>query len=456
MDQLVKTIGVINRSLVDYAKLRTLLQSGVTCIAVQGRETDRAMLDKVQENVRSFSENIPLLLDLEGPVLQFNSFPKTVRLKKGEKIDIGSTSADVLYPITYPQLYRAIKPGQQILLEGGGELVVEDIVSGKIECRVVVGADLLSGSQLQVPNVQPIQEVMTESEKALLQHALITGWDFVANFSLQGRKSIADFKEFTKGSDMKVLAKIGTKHACENVPEILVNVDGILFDENRVRAEVTAEEIETVQASVLEKSTSAGKLSIALLPETKRGVEKESIVRAVFAGADALMFSLSSENAADGVKLISTIGQTASVVSPQIVPNIIHARALDASITADAITKAAGSLCIEMSKDIDKVLVVSKTGLTARLLSRYRIPQPIFAFVSRWGYVRTTSVSRGIVKVYLQESTFTDRDTAVQQVLDRAKAEGVIKVSERILLICRTPMDGDHYFPNVFEVVEVK
>ncbi|PJB22681.1 hypothetical protein CO112_03055 [Candidatus Dojkabacteria bacterium CG_4_9_14_3_um_filter_150_Dojkabacteria_WS6_41_13] len=457
MDQLAKTIVIINKSLIDYAKLRTLLEGGATCIAVKGEEVDTAAMDKIKEYVSSYSESVPLLLDFEGPVVRLNSFDSPIKLRKGAKITIGGTPTDALYPISYPQLNRVIKTGQRVILEdNSGELVVEDVVNGNIELKATEAAILSSGCRLVLPEMNIMSEVLTETEKVILRHAMVTGWDFVTSFSLQDVESIARFREFTKGSAVKILVKIGTKQGVKKIAKLLEYVEGLVFDGVRISTEIPLDEIETVQQTVLENSISTGKLGIVMLPQVKGNIDKSDIIRAVFASADAMMFNCSSGNEVEIVKAISLINTIAQEVEHQVIPKVIHVRALDASISADALTKAAGSLCIEMSKDIDKVLVVSKTGLTARLLSRYHIPQPIFAFVSRWSYVRTTCVTRGIVKVYLQDSSQTDRDTAVQQILDRAKAEGIIKVSERILLICRTPIDGDHYFPNVFEVIEVK
>ena len=65
-------------------------------------------------------------------------------------------------------------------------------------------------------------------------------------------------------------------------------------------------------------------------------------------------------------------------------------------------------------------------------------------------------LSKSIIKAFVQEPSKETRDTAVQQIIERAKQEGIISVNERILLLCKTPIDGEHYFPNVFEVIEVK
>lgn len=465
MNKRTKIVCTIGPSSWDPAIMRKMIENGMNCARVNGAFADPAEMDKVKELVRTVSDEVSLMLDVKGPEVRLNKFPEPIKLTPGMHLSIGSSHSDPLYPANYPHLYQFVEKGQKILVgDGDVELVVKEVTNGFMHCEVVFGEILKPGKALNLPGCNYTTDVLTEKDKENLRHAIVTGWDFVSPSFIQNKKSALQVREFIKGSDMKIIAKIENQVGIDNIDEILEVVDGIMVARGGLGVELGLGKVPMVQKILIEKANAAGKPvitatqmleSMTTNPSPTRA-EANDVATAILSGTDAIMLSGESSAGKYPAEAVAFMNQTAKEVEQTILPQVVNSRALDASITADAITKAAASLCIEMAKDIDKVLVVSRTGRTARLLTRHNIAQPVYAFVSTKLFARTLMLSKGIIKAFVQESLQETRDTAVRLVVDRAKQEGIIAVNERILLICKTPIDGEHYFPNVFEIIDVK
>ncbi|MCC7304252.1 pyruvate kinase [bacterium] len=465
MNKKTKIVCTIGPASWDPEIMRKMIENGMNCARVNGAFADPAEMDKVKNLVRAISEEVSLMLDVKGPEVRMNKFPEPIKIAPGMPILIGSSPSSPIYPANYPMLYQFVKPGQIILVgDGDVELVVKDVVNMTMHCEVVFGEILKPGKALNLPGCIYTTDVLTEKDKENLRHAIVTGWDFVSPSFIQDKESALQVREFVKGSDMKIIAKIENQVGIDNIDQILEVVDGIMVARGGLGVELGLSKVPMIQKLLIEKANNAGKPvitatqmleSMTTNPSPTRA-EANDVATAILSGTDAVMLSGESSAGKYPAEAVAFMTQTAIEVESSIQPKIMMSRALDASISADAITKAAASLCIEMIKDIDKVIVVSKSGRTARLLTRHNVAQPVYAFVSTDLFARTLMLSKGIVKVFIQEPTEDTRDHAIQGIIDRAKTEGIVSVNDRILLICKTPIDGEHYFPNIFEVLEIK
>ncbi len=442
-----------------------MIDAGMNCARVNGAFADPAEMDKVKELVRSVNDDVALMLDVKGPEVRMNKFPEPIKLVPGMLISIGNSPEAPIYPANYPQLHKYVQVGQRMLVgDGDVELVVKEIVEGIMHCEVVFGEILKPGKALNLPGCTYTTDVLTEKDKENLRHAIVTGWDFVSPSFIQNKESALQVKEFIKGSNMRVIAKIENQEGVDNIDEILEVVDGIMVARGGLGVELGLPKVPMVQKLLIEKANAAGKPvitatqmleSMTYNPNPTRA-ETNDIATAILSGTDAIMLSGESSAGKYPIEAVTFMSTTSIEVEQSVAPKIQPAKAIGASLSADALTKAGASLCIEMATEIDKVIVVSKSGLTARLLTRHGIKQEVYAFVSTPVNARTLRLSKGITGAYVQDAVTGDRDEAVRNILERSKSMGIVTVGERVLLICKTPIDGETYFPNVFEVVEVK
>lgn len=460
-----KIVCTIGPSSWDPGIMRQMIQAGMDCARVNGAFADSSEMDKVKDLVRSISDSVSLMLDVNGQEIRLNKFDQSIPIEKAQKIVIGSNPKDDIFPVNYLDLYKYVDVGQRIYINGNDvELIVTAVEDGNIVCKVVSGDMLQPSKIINLPGCDYPSEVLTEQDKEKLRHAVVSGWDFVSPSYIEDAKSAVLVRNFIKGSNMKIIAKIENLKGIENIEEILEIVDGIMFSKEHLKTELGEAPANVYQKRLIRKCNEAGKpiiIATEILEASSDNpvptkAESSDVSEAIIDGADAILLSAESASGHFPVESVEAIAQIARETESKVEPKVISSRPVGASISADALTKAAASICIEMEHHVDKVVVVSKSGRTARVLARHGISQPIFAFVSKDSLARTLLLTKNISKAFQQEALDDNRDNAVNHILERAKQLGILQVNEVVLLICKTPIDGDNYFPNIFEILSVR
>ena len=351
-------------------------------------------------------------------------------------------------------------------------LGLKKIEEEKIICKVVYGDLIKPGKALNLPGANYSAEVLTLKDQENLKHAIETGWDFVSPSFINSKDSAQEIKDFINNhggeNKMKIIAKIEDQKGVDNIDTILEIVDGVMIARGGLGVEIGLESVPIVQRLLTKKCNQVGKPVITAthmlesMVENPRPTRAEAsdVATAVLLGTDAVMLSGESSIGNFPVNAVKFLASTSAIAEQNYKSAIIEKRG-HGSTTGDALSKAAANICFEMQDEINSVIVVSKSGTTARLLSRHLIPQPIYLFTSNDFYVRTALLTKNIIDAFAFEgirhgSEDYDRDHAVQIIMDLAKKNNLIQPSQKILFIGKTPIDRYGYFPNLFEILEVQ
>src|SRR5690606_18181859 len=126
------------------------------------------------------------------------------------------------------------------------------------------------------------------------------------------------------------------------------------------------------------------------------------------------------------VEAVKELTRIAIEVEKNLKPKIVDSKAIGFAVT-DALAKAAAQIVIELQDEIQKVIVVSLTGRTGRLLGRHRINQPLYIFTSQDYYARRMMLSKGINRTFTLKQNYSDRDQAVDAVKILARELGLVE-----------------------------
>ena len=462
-DKKTKIVCTIGPSSWDPAVMRKMIEAGMNCARVNGAFADEAELDKVTKLVRDVSSEVSLMMDVKGPEVRMNKFAAAKAVNPGDEIIIGNDESSEIHPGNYKDLYKNLKVGQRVVNgDGDTELVIKEIKEDKMYCEVVFGELLKPGKAMNLPGADFATSALTEKDIVNLKHSIALGWDFVSASFIQNAQSAKDVKKLLEGSNMKLIAKIEDEMGVQNIDEIMEVVDGIMVARGGLGVELGLEKVPMVQRLLIEKSIAAGKPVITATqmlesmitnPRPTRA-EVNDVATAILLGTDSVMLSGESSAGSYPIEAVSFMTKIANEIEPQLKPRIVEERT-GGPIATEALTKAVAQICIEMGKEINAVIVVSRTGRTARTIGRHSINQPMYAFVSSEDYVREASISKGIVRAFVWSNTQKNRDTAVMEVINKSKELGIVKSGETVLFVSKTPIGGEEYFPNVFEVVKV-
>jgi pyruvate kinase len=444
--------------------MREMIESGMDCARVNCAFADTDELDKVKRLVNDVSNDVSLMIDVKGPEIRLNKFPEPIKLEIGKEIVVGNGSNTYVYPGNYNNVYKFLSVGQRVVIgDGDVEFIVTKIIDDKMYWKVVYGEYLKPGKAMNLPGCTITSEVLTAKDKENLQHAINTGWDFVSASFIQNAESAKLIKTFMGDSKMKLIAKIEDANGIKNIDEILDIVDGVMIARGGLDVEMGFEKVPMSERLLIEKCKAAGKPVITATqmlesmtnsPRPTRA-EVNDVATAIILGTDAVMLSGESSAGKYPVLSVKTLSKIADEINQTLEPRIIEDIPKSASPTIDALTKAAATLCIKLENDISKVVIVTQKGVTARLISRHGIKQPIHVYISEEAYRKQVLLTNNVLSATVLSKCEDSRDHAIELLRKNILKDGIAKEGEKVLILARTPNDGTEYFPNLFEIVEI-
>jgi len=378
------------------------------------RSTNKSLISEVRKASSIIHRPIGLLLDLPGPRIRVGKIRKSsIMLESGANVTLSpgdfEGTQDVI-PVDYADLASEVSTGDDISLANGLiRLRVDRVKGNDVICRVIVGGLLFSRKGVNIPSRSLRLPAITDVDKAHIRFGIETGADFFAVSFVRGPDDVRIAKELIhdNNGNATVIAKIEKAEGFKRLKEILEVADGVMVARGDLGVELPIERIPIIQKRIIEGCNNAGKpvitatqmlMSMVSSPTPTRA-EVTDIANAVLDGTDAVM--LSEETAVgdypvQAVKMMSKIVQEAENAIDHRAVIRKHRENLEPGI-GEALSLSA----VELALNINAAAVVAPTrsGLTARRISKYRCPQPILALKGDDNVARQLLISRGVIPI---------------------------------------------------------
>jgi pyruvate kinase len=461
-DKRTKIVCTIGPSSWPPEVMKSMIDGGMNVARVNGAFADLDELQRVEELVWGISPEVALMLDIKGHEVRLNKFANAIQVKPGDIVEIGNSADYEIYPITYPDLYKDLQLGTRLVFNDGKlSAQVEEITqTGVIKCKILSGELFMPGKSINVPNVHLSNPPLTPRDKEQIEYCISREWDFISASFIRTVDDAQQVTKLTKGSHTKVIAKIEDQQGIDNFDAILAEVEGIMIARGDLGVEVPFERIPLIQKDFIKKCNVKGKVVITATQmlesmttsPTPTRAEITDVANAIIDGTDAVMLSGETSTGQFPAEAVGVMSKIALEVEPHLKPRLYSERA-DVSPVSDALTKAAYQVATELGDEIKAIIVVTVTGRTAKLIGRYNLPLPIYAYVSEYAYVRRLSLSRGITKCFTLPKKYKDRDAAIQSIVEDIKSHKLIAAGK--VLVVGSSASNESFFPNIFEVVEL-
>ncbi|KXK27264.1 MAG: Pyruvate kinase [candidate division WS6 bacterium OLB20] len=444
--------------------LKKMIAGGMTVARINGAFADVPELKRVADLVRSISDDVAMMLDIKGHELRLNKFEEVIKIKPGDKVVIGSKPEHLIYPVTYPELYKEIRKGRMIYIDKGeAKLEVERVSGGKIYTKVINGTQIKGGKGMNVPGTQLSNPPVTKRDIEQIKFAVQDGWEFIACSFIRNAKDMKTIRRHIGDSPVKLIAKIEDQQGIENFDEILAESDGIMIARGDLGAEVPLERLPILQKEFIYKCNEAAKPVITATNMLESMIDKPlptraeitDVANAVLDGTDAVMTSGETTAGKYPVETVETMIKITQENEQYLIPEIMNSFQLDEHSIGVAMANAAFEVIAHLAPA--KIIVVSEQGMTARLLARHNINHEIIAFVSTPVYKRQLALTKG-VQAHVFPRRYKDRDSAVNGIITYALENKLIKSTDTLLIVgkgARSLIDKA-YFPNIFEYVDIK
>lgn len=410
--------------------------------------------DIVKKLRAELGKHTALLLDTKGPEIRIKKF-KTgkVTLVTGQKFTLylGDVEGDeTCVSISYRELYRDISIGGKILIDDGLiELRVLNFDSTAIKCIVVNGGVISDHKGINIPGIHLSLPFLSERDKEDLAFGVREDFDFVAASFTQSAANILEIRHELEGlgcDNMRIIAKIENAAGVDNIEEILDVSDGIMVARGDMGVEIQMEEIPIIQKQLILRCYNEGKQvitatqmleSMTRQPRPTRA-EVTDVANAIYDGTSAIM--LSGETAAGlyPVEAVRTMARIAERTESDIDyrKRFTEVRVTGFSNVTTAISHATCTTAYDLKASA--IITVTKTGSTARMLSRYRPETPIIGCTPELKTCRHMNMSWGVTPVLIDIKTNTD--DLLQHALDRAYEEKLIEYGNIVVLTGGIPL----------------
>ncbi len=448
-----KIICTLGPAVDDEATLRQLIENGMNCCRLNfshgTHEEQKVRMDRVKRLREEMKVNLPILLDTKGPEIRLKNFEHGFAdLKTGQDFTLATGDAlgnEEQIPLTYDKLAQSIHIGTRILIDDGKiAMDVKEIQGENVVCTVINGGRISNHKSINVPNVVIPMPYMSDTDKSDILFGIEQEVDYIAASFVRTAADVHQLRDFlveNGAPNIRIISKIENVQGVERMDEIIDASDGIMVARGDLGVEIPFRELPSIQKEMIHKCYLKGKEvvtatqmleSMTKNPRPTRA-EVSDVANAIFDGTTCIM--LSGESAAgdypaEAVKTMAEIADSAeAAMSSQRNPlnenlrfgtGFTDAIAISACTSADYLNAKA-------------IIVLSRTGATARTIANYRPACPIIAIVVEPRCCRQLNLSYGVCPV--QATLHKDTKDLFEYAINKAKTTGLVKSGDNAVLI---------------------
>jgi len=410
--KIVATIGPATSS---PEVLRAIIEAGATTLRLNFShgtyEDHQRSIQLIRQISFELNQPVGILQDLQGPKIRLGKFKDgPILLNKGDKFTLTSQPVVGTWEIsavTYEHLADEVPEGATILLDDGKvEMQVErvDRHARELRCRVVVGGVLSNNKGVNFPGVYLSIKALTSKDRKDLIFGLGQGVDWIALSFVRNPQDVLEIKELISnaGKQVPVIAKIEKHEAIEQLEAILSLCDGVMVARGDLGVELPAEEVPILQKRLI---ATANQLGIPVITATQMldsmvnsprptRAEISDVANAIVDGTDAVMLSNETAVGKYPIEAVATMARIATRIDCEHSIHTTHNLTSAGQLIPNAISQAVSQIAVQLNAAT--ILTLTKTGATARNVSKFRPGIPILAVTPHVDIARQLQLVWGV------------------------------------------------------------
>lgn len=450
--------------------LRELMLNGMNTARINfshgTREAHLVTINEVKKMREELNLPVAILLDTSGPEIRLGNFIEgKAELCEGELFTLTSREVEGtkdIVSITYKGLPGDVSKGTIILIDDGLiKMEAEEVTDTDIVCRILNGGTVSDHKGVNVPNVNISMPYISEKDRLDIIFGIENDVDFIAASFVRSADDILKIREIFKEkncNNIKIISKIENRQGVDNIDEILNVSDGIMIARGDMGVEIPLQEVPVIQKKIIHKVYNADKIVITATqmlesmmknPRPTRA-EATDVANAIYDGTSAIM--LSGETAAgnypvEALKTMTSITECAE-------EDINYDKRfkvldkMDEPDVTDAISHATCMTAIDINAAA--IITITKSGGTARLISRYRPYSPIIGCTPSKKTYYQMGLSWGVMPVMIKEET--DTEELFKNSMKAAQESGYIEKGGLAVITAGVPL-GISGTTNIIRVI---
>ncbi len=450
--KIVCTIGPMSDS---PEMLARLIDNGMNVARLNMSHGDYAEHGARIERLRALRQErglpIGIMLDTKGPEIRLGRFAGgKVVLNQGDAFTL--TTRDLpgdeqRVSITYKGLPGDVKPGMEILIDDGlVAMRVEDVDSQDIRCTVLNPGVVGDRKGVNVPSAHLSLPAVTAKDIEDLRFGIQMGVDFVAASFCRRAQDVLEIKTLLAangGAGIRVIAKIENMQGVQNIDDIITVADGVMVARGDLGVEIPLEDVPSVQKRIIAKCNAAGKPVITATQMLESMItrlrptraEVSDVANSILDGTDAIMLSGETANGAYPAEAVAVMSRIACTTEKAAMSKREYASGHALTVT-DAVSHA--SCAIAQDLGATAIITATKTGSTARQVSKYRPICPVYATTTTEASYLALSLQWGVTPVLCKQLTTTDE--LIEESVRVVQEAGFLQDGDTVVLTAGVPV----------------
>ena len=449
--KIVCTLGPASNS---ESVIKSLMQSGLDVARINfshgTHDEHAATIALVRKCATMLGRPVAILGDLQGPRIRVGDLPAPRELQAGDDIVLVPEGLETPneIPVTYEALAHDVRVGDRVLMDDGLiDLVVLDVNAPRVRARVVHGGLLRSHKGMNLPGVAVSAPSITEKDRADITFAVAQQLDYLALSFVRRAEDISSLRLLIPAG-MLVVAKIEKDTALAAIGSIVEASDAVMVARGDLGVELPFEEVPIAQKRIIAVCNALGRPvitatqmleSMVTNPRPTRA-EASDVANAILDGTDAVM--LSAETAAGAYPQLAVAAMTRIIMEIERrplphaaleVPQDVEGHVATEDAIAAATTAAARSLGAPL------VVVITKSGFSARIIASHRPGVPILVLTDTERTFRQLALVWGVVpELVPRAATYEEMFEHARSVIER---RGLAQRGDRVLVTAGVPFD---------------
>ncbi len=458
-----KIICTMGPAVDDEAKLSKVILAGMDCARFNfshgTHEEQKIRIDRVRKVSHELNIPVAILLDTKGPEIRLKDFENgSVVLEKGQTFTL-DTDKETLgdntrIGLTYDKLARNVSEGTSILIDDGKiAMKVIDIKGTSVICKVINGGKISNHKSINLPNHSIPMPYLSDADKSDILFGIEQNVNFIAASFVRTGDDVKKLRKFLKdngGDHIQIISKIENGEGVSNLEEIIDLSDGIMVARGDLGVEIAFEKIPAIQKRMISLCNKKGKIvvtatqmleSMTQNPRPTRA-EVSDVANAIYDGTTAIMLSGESAAGAYPIEAVKTMAKIAETAEASIdyytafphdhttmEPNVVNAVCASAYSAAEYLDAAA-------------IIVMTRSGRTARTLSSFHPPCPIIAVTIDDIGLHQLKLTWNVTPISAME--LDSPDALLEHALIKARETRVVKKGDKVIAILASDIDCDN------------
>jgi pyruvate kinase len=410
-------------------------------------------LDEYRVMINSLREvaDIPIILDLKGPEIRLKTKGKMIvnkndilRIGKNGKIDFNS------------DIFDKIDAGDVVLIDNGKLMTqVVEKQKGVLKLLAATSGEIEDGKGVNIPHKRLEVPTLSSKDVEIVKFAKECEVEFMALSFTRNARDVNNLRRESSGFEGSIIAKIENYEGVDKFDEILEAADGIMVARGDLGVELEPEKVPHIQKSIIRKCNQKGKLVVTATEmlesmryqPTPTRAEVSDVANAILDGTDVTMLSGETAVGRYPVESVLMMSRIAKEAEKTVESHVEDEGFINIS---DTISKAVQRVCQEMP--LGKVVTLTRSGYTARMISRFKILQPIIAVAPSKLVKKQLELSFGVCAVHFD---YLEEDDRIRKTARALRAMGLVEDQETVLFTAAFRTTKSHS-SNLIEIHKVE